>query len=154
MSAGTAHHGAPTDRRVLRPPPGSGSGVIGRCRDFVRETLAQWWPPAGDTGPRADDSRSRFVRDVVLMVSEVVTNACMHADGPAELLLDCTRDRLRIEVTDRSSAPPVMRRPDQALPGGHGLHVIESLSRAWGYERRGAGKAVWLEVDLPADIAR
>lgn len=108
---------------------------------------------AGGARSRADDGHSRFVRDVVLMVSEVVTNACMHADGPIELLLDRAHGRLRIEVADRSPAPPVMRQPDHALPGGHGLHVIESLSCAWGYEPRGTGKAVWLEVDLPADIA-
>ncbi|MER5929875.1 ATP-binding protein [Streptomyces sp. NPDC002054] len=87
------------------------------------------------------------------MVSEVVTNACMHAGGPRELVLRRTADRLRIEVSDGNPEPPRRcPRDDPAVPGGHGLLVLELLARSWGSapsaDGRG-GKTVWLEVPCP-----
>ncbi|GAA3379316.1 ATP-binding protein [Streptomyces sannanensis] len=120
-------------------------GVVGRCRDFSRDALTDWkWIPA------ADDEQQAVVEDVLLLVSEVVTNACLHAGGPRELMLNCTDERLRIEVTDDS---PVHPRPrpscDASLPGGHGLIVLARLARSWGSTPRGRGKTVWLEVASP-----
>jgi hypothetical protein len=47
-------------------------------------------------------------------------------------------------VTDPSGQDPAMRTPDDACENGRGLHVIEALSRAWGWTPLpGKGKAVW-----------
>lgn len=126
-------------------------GVIGRCRDFTREALADWrWVPPDGAGPAVDEAARRaLVQDVLLLVSEVVTNACMYTDGPLELVLDLDDERLRIEVLDPSPVPPRPRYPSPDLPGGHGLHVVEKLSRAWGADLRSSGKTVWLEVTRP-----
>ncbi|MFJ3816836.1 ATP-binding protein [Streptomyces sp. NPDC090056] len=123
--------------------------VVSRCRDFTAEALADWgWIPAGS---EAGEER---VEDVLLLVSEVVTNACLHAGGPEEFVLRRGREGLRVEVADASSEPPRARTSrSPALPGGHGLMVLDKLAGAWGYEARGAGaagKVVWLEVSLPS----
>ncbi|WP_412079285.1 ATP-binding protein [Streptomyces xanthophaeus] len=87
---------------------------------------------------------------MLLLVSEVVTNACLHAGGPRELVLRHTPERLRVEVSDDSPESPRRRPPgDRALPGGHGLIVLERLARNWGSVPSGSGrpgKTVWLEV--------
>ncbi|MFI2347721.1 ATP-binding protein [Streptomyces sp. NPDC019443] len=122
-------------------------GVVGRCRDFSRDALIDWeWIPA------ADEDGQAVVEDVLLLVSEVVTNACLHAHGPQELMLHCSPDRLRIEVTDDSPVHPRPRPFAAAVPGGHGLVVLDRLARSWGSVPRGTGKAVWVEVAAPTRL--
>ncbi|MET9935355.1 MULTISPECIES: ATP-binding protein [unclassified Streptomyces] len=123
--------------------------VVSRCRDFTAEALTDWgWIPA------QSEAGEERVEDVLLLVSEVVTNACLHAGGPEEFVLRHGREGLRVEVADASSEPPRARAPrSPALPGGHGLMVLDKLAGAWGYEVRGpgaVGKVVWLEVGLPS----
>jgi hypothetical protein len=136
---------------------------IARAREFTRAVVtdslessaraaAAAVPHPGEEadGPGGNGPEQRqFVDDVLLMVSEVVTNACVHTTGPLGLEVDCAPDRLRIEVTDPSPAAPVPRQPNPSTPGGFGLFVVERLAKAWGYAPRGAGKVVWLEVEWP-----
>ncbi|WP_030690759.1 ATP-binding protein [Streptomyces globisporus] len=123
-------------------------GVVSRCRDFTARALADWgWIP-----PDSEEAGER-VEDVLLLVSEVVTNACLHAGGPEELVLRHGQGRLRVEVYDASPDHPRVRVPrSPALPGGHGLMVLDRLAGDWGSRDKGAGavgKVVWLEVDRP-----
>ncbi|MFI8260841.1 ATP-binding protein [Streptomyces sp. NPDC085665] len=125
---------------------GSAANAVTRARDFTRQALTEWrWPP----GPVDGTSRSELTEDALLLVSEVIANACLHAGGPTSLVLRCTAGRLRIEVTDRSPAPPRTRqRADPSRPGGHGLLIMERLGRAWGWNPvvAGPGKCVWVEI--------
>ncbi|WP_455354919.1 ATP-binding protein [Streptomyces sp. SYSU K217416] len=125
-------------------------GLVTRCRDFTRAALADWgWTPAGN------EEHQAVVDDVLLLVSEVITNACLHTAGPTELVLNCTDERLRIEVADTSPEHPRPRPPGSAAqPGGHGLLVVERLARRWGSAAREDGKTVWLEVTSPVRAAR
>lgn len=130
--------------------------VVGRCRDFTRRALTEWqWLPESGNGNDlpygSGDGRDNIYEaetaeaadDVLLLVSEVVANACMHAGGPRSLLLRYTAERLRIEVTDASPAVPVYRFPaDPARPGGHGLLIVKRLARAWGPDPIDGGKCV------------
>ncbi|MFI1655928.1 ATP-binding protein [Streptomyces sp. NPDC020472] len=123
-------------------------GVVSRCRDFTARALADWgWIP-----PDSEEAGER-VEDVLLLVSEVVTNACLHAGGPEELVLRHGEGRLRVEVYDASPEHPRVRVPrSPALPGGHGLMVLDLLAGDWGSRDKGpgaVGKVVWLEVERP-----
>jgi anti-sigma regulatory factor (Ser/Thr protein kinase) len=131
-----AGHPARARSLAVGPP----EGAVGRCRDFVRKVLAEWgWPAGPEQRPVLDD--------VLLIVSELAANARMFAGGPEELRLRLEQGRLLVEIADASPAPPVLRPTgDPARPGGHGLHVVDRLARAWGYELRGGGKTVWCEV--------
>ena len=85
----------------------------------------------------------------VLLVSELVTNALLHAAGPAKLELAPAGDRVRIRVTDPvDSQGPVLRREDLDAENGRGMMLVDGLSLAWGVEPHGLGKTVWAEVAL------
>ncbi|MFF7847704.1 ATP-binding protein [Streptomyces sp. NPDC007910] len=136
--------------QVRRLPLRGTRRVVSRCRDFTAEALTDWgWLPA------TSEAGEERAEDVLLLVSEVVTNACLHAGGPEEFVLRHERGRLRVEVSDLSPEPPRPRAPrSPALPGGHGLMVLDRLAGAWGYETRGAGtagKVVWLEISRVPD---
>lgn len=76
-------------------------GAVSRCRDFTAEALAdRGWIPA------ETDEVGERVGDALLLVSEVVGNACLHAGGPEELVLRHERGRLRVEVAD--AAPSIL----------------------------------------------
>ncbi|MFH8637578.1 ATP-binding protein [Streptomyces goshikiensis] len=128
------------------------SDVVTRSRDFTRRALTAWrWLPPG-----TDEDREA-AEDVLLLVSEVVANACLHGGGPTALVLDCTPERLRIEVTDGNSAPPapLARRPEgRGRPGGYGLLIVERLARSWGSQPGAGGKCVWAEVACPPPVRR
>ncbi|MCB5181266.1 ATP-binding protein [Streptomyces sp. SMC 277] len=134
------------------------SGGAGAAADRGAAAVADRGAAAGAVADgtarrKISPEQAEAAEDVLLMVSELVTNACMHAGGPRELVLRHSEDRLRVEVSDGSPEHPRRRpAPNPALPGGHGLIVLERLARAWGSEpATGAwgGKTVWLEVASP-----
>lgn len=124
------------------------SGVVPLARDFTRQALYAWgWLPAATADQRA------AAEDVLLVVSELVTNACLHAGGPAELWIRCDNKVLRIEVSDRGAGSPAPRTPHRAgRPGGHGMFIVQRLCLDWGVVRTpgAAGKTVWAELGAPA----
>ena len=124
------------------------SGVVPLARDFTRQALYDWgWLPASTADRRA------AAEDVLLVVSELVTNACLHAEGPEELRVSSTTKVLRLEVTDRGQGEPTPRTPHRAgRPGGHGMFIVQRLCLDWGVARTpgAAGKAVWAELAAPA----
>jgi anti-sigma regulatory factor (Ser/Thr protein kinase) len=84
------------------------------------------------------------VDDVVLVVSELVTNAVVHAETPSLLVLEMTPGKLRVEVHDESVDAPVPRDPDPQH-GGYGLQLVESIADEWGWSTTPTGKVVWAE---------
>ncbi|MER5641320.1 ATP-binding protein [Kitasatospora sp. NPDC002227] len=136
----------PPQGQVRRLALTGAPGTVGRCRDHARQALHDWgWLPTEDR-----DRRAR-ADDVLLVVSELVTNACRHAGGPAQLVLAATARLLRVEVLDASAAAPQPRRPHApGRLGGHGLYTVGLLASRWGFTpaESGSGKAVWAEFDL------
>jgi anti-sigma regulatory factor (Ser/Thr protein kinase) len=82
-----------------------------------------------------------------LLVSELVTNAVLHAGSEACVEVTASADVVRVEVHDASAAMPRRRRPRPLQPGGRGLQLVAALSSRWGAEPTPGGKVVWFELD-------
>jgi anti-sigma regulatory factor (Ser/Thr protein kinase) len=88
------------------------------------------------------------VGDLLLCVSEVVTNAVRHARTAGLLTVDRDARLLTVEVHDGSDDLPI-RRPMSAIAlNGRGLRILDQLATRWGTRSTGAGKVVWFEFDL------
>jgi anti-sigma regulatory factor (Ser/Thr protein kinase) len=81
-----------------------------------------------------------------LAVSELVTNAVVHARGQIRVTVDTDPDRVRVEVEDQGRGRPVLRPPTRDRLGGRGLWVVDRLATGWGTERRAGGRALWFEI--------
>ncbi|MCZ7414634.1 MULTISPECIES: ATP-binding protein [unclassified Streptomyces] len=123
------------------------SGAVQRARDFSREALNDWgWLPAVDWDAQA------AAEDVLLVVSELVTNACLHAGGPQEVRVARGPKSVRVEVVDGGDGRPEPRTPHRAgRPGGHGMFIVQRLCADWGvvHAPDGRGKTVWAELAQP-----
>lgn len=111
-------------------------GHVAKGREFTRKALTDWGWDGNETA-----------EDALLLVSELLTNASLHAGGCIELALTAG-SVLRIEVFDGTTDLP--RRhpsPQRGLPGGHGLYIVERLSDRWGTRTHENGKAVWAEIE-------
>lgn len=86
--------------------------------------------------------------DVVeLLVSELLTNALLHADTDLDLRTSLERGHIRVEVADGSPGRPILRHPPADATSGRGLEIVDALASRWGVdERPGGGKSVWFEV--------
>lgn len=105
----------------------------GRARKFVDETLRRW-----DCGEQLDV--------VTLLVSEVVTNAIVHAGTEVEVSVELKEEAVRIEVTDKEAGLPKPRDAAEEDTSGRGLALVDAMASAWGVESRPGGKVVWFEV--------
>ncbi|MFJ6611226.1 ATP-binding protein [Streptomyces sp. NPDC091289] len=139
---------APAERQWRTLSLGQAGGIVPTARDFARQALHDWgWLPASSADRRA------AAEDVLLVVSELVTNACLHAEGPEELRIGRTPKVLRVEVVDRGAGQPAPRTPHRAgRPGGHGMFIVQRLCLDWGVLRTpdAPGKTVWAELAAPA----
>lgn len=106
-----------------------------RARRFVREYLSR-------CGTSTD-----AMETVLLLCSEMVTNAVLHAHGPVDLRVGMIGDRVRLSVRDPSPRLPVRRELNAASPGGRGMHLVTALADDWGVEVDD-GKTVWAECDV------
>ncbi len=115
--------------RTFRPEPGQ----IAAARQFAHAVLDEW-------GFVSDDA--------VLVVSELATNATVHAQSPFSVSLQGDAQQLLVEVADASPRlPTVLDTPATALHG-RGLAIVARLARAWGTRvTDSAGKVVWAELD-------
>ena len=86
-----------------------------------------------------------------MCLSEVVTNAVLHAGPPIQVSGDLVDTKVRVEVSDGSKAAPLQRKPVHTSPTGRGLNLLDMLASAWGVEVTGSGKTVWFEISgVPA----
>jgi anti-sigma regulatory factor (Ser/Thr protein kinase) len=85
---------------------------------------------------------------LVLLVSELVTNAVAHADPPVMLRVHVDEERTRVEVTDGVREVPVVRDPPPTALGGRGVMFVDRLASSWGTREESgeAAKAVWFEL--------
>ncbi|OIK29189.1 ATP-binding protein [Streptomyces malaysiense] len=83
-----------------------------------------------------------LVDSIVLIVSELVTNAHVHARSTAQLILTCDEGCLHVTVHDADPGLPRPRRPGTDSPGGRGLLLVDALAHDWEIHRCPRGKDV------------
>ncbi len=98
----------------------------------------------------ADINRADLIECAELGVSELVTNALLHATAPIHVAVRGTREHPRVEVRDTSVDKPVLPAPIDhddvdavLLTFGRGLNIVARASVAWGAEIEDDGKVVW-----------
>ncbi|MGW3248517.1 ATP-binding SpoIIE family protein phosphatase [Streptomyces sp. NPDC001070] len=115
---------------------------VGTARGFVDDRLRSW-------------GLAEISDDLQLIVSEIVTNALIHAGSDVDVRLRGFADRVRLEVRDSDSNPPVPSPVSLTEEGsaraehGRGLFIVEALASAWDSSPNGRGKTVWLDVPIP-----
>jgi PAS domain S-box-containing protein len=116
-------------RQTLPPHPSS----VGAARRLVREEL--------ESAGRLD-----LCDTAELLVSEVVTNALVHAGTPIEVHARVRDTGLRVEITDGSPVAPTIRNHSSMAGTGRGLRLLQAMVEAWGADARPFGKTVWFEL--------
>lgn len=114
---------------ALRPVPAS----AGLARHFVSSTLTGW-------------DLEELVDTASLLVSELVTNAILHARSDVTVTVLAERDGVRVEVADDDSGAPTLRHAPASATTGRGLALVDACAGAWGVEPHPPGKSVWFDL--------
>lgn len=110
---------------------------ITHARELAREFFARRTAPL----------EPALVRDALIAVSELVTNAVRHAPGPFELALADDGRCVTIAVSDSSSTTPAPRPADLLGGGGVGLHVLNGLAGRIETMTHAGGKTVAVSIE-------
>jgi hypothetical protein len=120
-------------------------GCIAEARAFAAHFVArlrtEW---CAEIGSRAEG-------EVLLVVSELVTNADRHSNGPYILELEGTDTFVTVCVCDSSAALPRRFPRDPERIGRHGLEIVHALAKGITVERVPVGKRVSAVVALSAE---
>jgi anti-sigma regulatory factor (Ser/Thr protein kinase) len=116
------------------------------ARRFVRDTLQDWVVTGAADG-------HGLVDDAVLLTSELVTNAVVHAGTPVQVTCRLSGGAVEVVVSDGHPGRLVPEAPErEAVPsertGGRGLLLPAALASAWGVAYGRASKAVWFRLAL------
>jgi anti-sigma regulatory factor (Ser/Thr protein kinase) len=95
-----------------------------------------------------------FVDLVLLLTSELVTNAYRHAGSETRVSIRCDEDRIRVEVSDKGGGEVELRPLDSNRTDGRGLQIVDALAERWGHQSDGDGTVVWFELVHPGVMAR
>jgi anti-sigma regulatory factor (Ser/Thr protein kinase) len=106
---------------------------VGRARRMLRDALVR-------------SGAEHLVESATLLLSEVVTNAFVHAGTDVLVHVWPTHQAVRVEVDDGGEHVPARRHYAGTAGTGRGLQLLDELADRWGTEARGAGKTVWFEI--------
>lgn len=121
----------------------------------TRPAIVRSFPPESTSAPKA----RRFVlaagwsdeADVNLrlatLVSELVTNAILHARTAFLVSVTIGEDAIRVAVSDGSTDLPAKRSYGSDQPTGRGLHIVDAFADRWGVDPEAPGKTVWFELE-------
>lgn len=117
---------------TLPPDPTSARA----CRRFLLDTLDEW-------------DADQFADEAVLLLSELVTNAVLHAGTEIEVEVQLERDILRVEVRDGDPRIPSVRHYSLLSGTGRGLALVAGTAKTWNAEPlpEANGKRVWFELE-------
>lgn len=105
---------------------------LGAVRQFVVDTLLRW-------------GQDRHLENASIVVSELATNAIMHARSDFIVSMSSGDGSFRLSVRDASTTLPSVRAPLPTMMSGRGLLLIGVLAQRWGTQIIGDGKVVWVE---------
>ncbi|MFI1566517.1 PAS domain S-box protein [Streptomyces sp. NPDC020490] len=108
---------------------------VPEAREFLHKALTSW-----DCAKAADEA--------LLLLSETLTNAVRHAEGPIGLHLRRTATDLTVEVSDRSPHLPQPRLAGEDEESGRGLLLVRALAHSWGVRPTDEGKTTWFTLRL------
>jgi anti-sigma regulatory factor (Ser/Thr protein kinase) len=95
-----------------------------------------------------------LAQSLILLVSEVVSNAVRHSSGhpdaPIDLLAAFDEQKVTVTVTDAGEGFTPRPRDPGSTRDGYGLYLLEKVAERWGVESRGDTK-VWFELALGED---
>ena len=144
----------PTTAR--RPGAGAGGGSAAASRRFPADAASVGQARRFLLG-RLPEGRADDADALVLMLSELATNAVRHAATEFEVTVHVVGEtrQVVVEVTDAAGGYPTPQEPAADAPRGRGLHIVRTLADAWGIEmqRDRPGKTVWFSSTLPAGTA-
>ncbi len=103
---------------------------VSEARRFVADRLSEW-------------QVAFAVDSAVLVVSELSTNAVVHAQTSFSVHVSWNGEVVLVQVTDGSSLPPAINRTDNGTQGGRGLMVVDAVAEQWGSIPLPDGKTVW-----------
>jgi serine phosphatase RsbU (regulator of sigma subunit)/anti-sigma regulatory factor (Ser/Thr protein kinase) len=87
-----------------------------------------------------------LVPDVELVVSELATNALLHAEKPIVVRVHTGEKSVRVEVQDSTRHHPLRGVAGSEAMTGRGIGLVEAVCRHWGVESTSGGKVVWAEL--------
>jgi anti-sigma regulatory factor (Ser/Thr protein kinase) len=129
-------------------------GHIGAAGDALPSAFAEFAPV-----PTAAKAARTFLRDVLeawglasccdvgeVVVTELTTNALLHARSPFRVVVALSANAVRISVHDRDPVLPERAETSTGATSGRGLALVEGLSVNWGCGHRVDGKEVWAEI--------
>ncbi|MFJ5026393.1 ATP-binding protein [Streptomyces goshikiensis] len=114
--------------------PASAATARSRVRDLLRRA-----------GVSLD---SVTAADVLLVTSELVTNAIRHGGGLTAFHAEITDDALFLSVADASPHPPLPRTGTPDRPGGYGWPLVQRLADHVDVRSHGSGKTISAELRL------
>ena len=97
----------------------------------------------------ADAGLDGMTDTAVLLVSELVANAVLHAHTDLVLVVRIDDERATVEVHDGSAGAPTVKDYSSLSGTGRGLVLVEALADRWGMEPTHGGKFVWFELRRP-----
>jgi anti-sigma regulatory factor (Ser/Thr protein kinase) len=98
--------------------------------------------------PRPDQ---QAIDRVLLLTSEVVTNAILHARTPLRLTASVDNGQVQVRVYDSMRLVPRVRSYRADAGTGRGMHLVSALADQWGVDETSSGKCVWFTVVVAAD---
>lgn len=111
---------------------------VRQARQFVSRTMTGWGVPG-------------VIDEASIVVTELASNAVLHAGSAYEVRLSLNPQSVRIEVRDHGAGTPEPRPPTESGESGRGLFMVAALSASWGFESGSPGeKVVWSELVRPA----
>lgn len=121
--------GDPIARKLFIPV----AAAVAAARHFTVDTLIDW-------------KLAHLVDDAALVVTELATNAIVHANSAFRVVMSPAPWGVRFAVEDASQCQPRVRHPGPYEPGGRGIALVARIARQWGCDVSPVGKTVWADV--------